>query len=189
MSIQMIRQVRSCIASDDRLSPVDKLILLEYAWNTPEHGAPRAIRFKTYARALGLHRGNIRDRVRQLTDWGYFEEVAVIVKAGARLAGGWSATPTPEKGGDGQRPLGGRSATPKGDGERPPLKEKDKKKEPAALNLDFQVKKLTAFQRSSLLSGKPFLIGGQLVGPSSPEAASLLSALRAEDAEKGSSHV
>ena len=69
MSIQMIRKVRECIATDQRLSPVDKLILLEYAWNTPEHGAPRQIRYKTYARALGLHRENLRARVRQLTEW------------------------------------------------------------------------------------------------------------------------
>jgi hypothetical protein len=51
-------------------------------------------------------------------------------------------------------------------------------KEPAALNLDFQVEKLTAFQRSSLLSGKPCLIGGVLVASSSPQASKLLVALK-----------
>jgi hypothetical protein len=180
----MIRIVRECIANDQRLSPVDKLILLEYAWNTPEHGAPRAIRFKTYARSLGLDRGNIRDRVRQLSDWGYFVEVAVIVKAGALLQGGWSATPPVKTGGVGEQPPRGGSATPKGVGGPPPLKEKDKKKGPAALNLDFQLKNLTAFQRSSLFAGKPCLIGGVLTSPSCPQTMKLVSALRAgQDAE------
>jgi len=59
-----------------------------------------------------------------------------------------------------------------------PYKDKQKQIEPAALNLDFEVKNLSAFQRSALLSGKPCLVGGALVPPSSPEAASLCAALR-----------
>ena len=72
----------------------------------------------------------------------------------------------------------GVESRPKRGGKSGPLYKTKTKKGPAALNLDSQLEKLTAFQRSSLLSGKPFLIGGALVAPSSPEASKLLAALK-----------
>lgn len=202
MSIQMIRKVRDCISTDQRLTPVDKLILLEYAWNTPEHGAPRQIRYKTYARALGLHRENLRARVRQLTDWGYFEEVAVVVKAGALLQGGWSATPQAKSGGVGEQPLGGRSATPLGGGEQPPLKEKDKKKAgehvfkrspalraPVARPMGGgsalpSLSDLTGYQRTCLYGDNDLSLGnGHFLKRDNPVYQRLQQALRSQDAE------
>lgn len=76
---------------------------------------------------------------------------------------------------------------PTGGAKTAPLEQTIYNKGPAALDMDF--KRVTAFQRSSLLAGRSVVIAGQLVEPASPQAASLLAALRSEDAEKGSSHV
>ena len=66
---------------------------------------------------------------------------------------------------------------PTGGAKTAPLEQTISNKGPAALNMDLE--KVTPFQRSQLLAGRPVLVGGQLVAPATPEAESLCAALRA----------
>jgi len=180
MSYQMIKTVKEAIASDKELTPVDKLILLEFAWRTPEHGAPQVVRFKTYATALGLSRNGVRKRMRVLTDRGYFEETAVVVSCGAKLLQGVTQSPPkPKSGGVTQLPRRGYSVTPKGVTQGPPLKEKEKKKEPTALNLDD----LGRYAVSCLWAGNPVTCSdGSKLQPNDPRYKELQCQLQKERA-------
>jgi len=94
MSFDAIKAVKAAFQSDKRLYPVDKVILMEWAWNTPEHGSAPVIRFKTYARNLGLSVGGVRKSVLRLLALKYLKAVAVQVVAGSALKEGAPRAPS-----------------------------------------------------------------------------------------------
>jgi len=147
MSATAVIKAFQAIEADSRLTNVDKLVLLRYAWKTPEHGAPRSIRFKTYARELNCCPKTIKKTVFKLIGYGYLKAVSVQVVDGPSLeqfcqtpprASGQNTVkggPTPPskvKSKGGSRPPTGGCHTPFTGGARPPLtKQKEKESEVA----------------------------------------------------------
>jgi len=187
MSYPMIEKVREAFRTDQALNPVDKMVLHEYAWRTPEHSAPRAIRYKTYARDLGLSVNGVKKAVRHLIELGYLSEIAVVVAPGAKLEGAHKVTPKAASGGDHPVTPGGSPSDPQRDHPVTPIKIKRKKegatrKSGAAstgrndaplpcegAGASLSLSDLTGFQRTCLAAGNSlYLKGGQTLLASDP---------------------
>jgi len=138
MTAKAVISAFQAIEADSRLTNVDKLVLLRYAWKTPESGVPRIIRFKAFARELNCCPKIIKKSVFKLIGYGYLRAISIQVKDGPALK---RACPTPQpavsargRGGPtpplnegGPTPPQGGSYTPPKGGPTPPLTNKKKK--------------------------------------------------------------
>jgi len=176
MSAELMVKAFEISASDDRLTPADKLVLLRWAWKTRDAATPYEIKFRTVARELGLSRNGVKACVRRLTEYGYLMAVSVNVVAGAVFQTGHAVTPADNgKGGHAVTPDGSRSDPQKGRTVTP-IKKKREKKGPAALNF----LELGRYQRACLRSGNGVIVAGQYLRPDDAEFRRLAELLRNE---------
>lgn len=182
MSVEFMQKAFEISASDKRLTPADKLVLLRWAWKTRDAATPYEIKFRTVARELGLSRNGVRACVGRLVACGYLSPVSVQVVAGPAFQLGETghtvtrqaarrAGHTVTRGGSHSDPQKGHTVTP--------FKKKEVKEGPAALNLDD----LSKYALACLRSGQPVPIaGGRQVKPSDAAYGGLLDLLRRDRA-------
>ena len=208
MSAPKIMQVREACKADPKLNAVDKLILWEWAWNTPEHVAPRPIRFKTYARNLGLSVNGVKKAVLHLIALGYLTPIAVQVVDGPKLSRGSPSDPLPKTQGDHPVTPGGSPSDPQRDHPVTPIKRKKIKSAAASASASKGAKPsaakdrrsappaaaaavappsavvavdpatLTRFQRAQVLADRSVAVAGVLIEPGSPQMETLRLSLR-----------
>jgi len=179
MSVEFMQKAFEISASDKRLTPADKLVLLRWAWKTRDAATPYEIKFRTVARELGLDRNTVRASVGRLVACGYLSSVSVKVVAGPAFQcaeGGASLTPQAKKGGVRHSPVGGCATHPQKGEPLTPFKKKKIKEGPAALNLSF----LGRYGLSCLREGKPLVVDGVTYETQSVEYRRLLDQLRQE---------
>ena len=82
----MMIQAMTALETDSSLENSDKLVLIRWAWKCREGCPPSIIRYKTYARELGLAVNTIKASVKRLTQAGYFVEIATTVSNGPKMA-------------------------------------------------------------------------------------------------------
>jgi len=155
MSASAVIRVKAHFQTDRDLNPVDKLVLLHWAWGSRDGEAPAVIRFKRYARELGLSVNGVKKAVGHLIQLGYFEAVAVQVRVTAKLRGDHTVTPKAETRGDHSVTPVGSPSDPQRDHPVTPFKEKEVKKGPPAVSLDFE--KMTAWRLNALITGSETL--------------------------------
>lgn len=131
MSAELMQKAFEISASDKRLTPADKLVLIRWAWRSIDASKPYEIKFKTVARELGLSRNAVKSSVGRLIACGYLMPVAVKVVAGQAFQtreGGQRLTPRSEaKGGQRVTPGGSVSDPQRGQSVTPIKKKKEKR--------------------------------------------------------------
>ena len=166
MSAELMIKAFEISEADARLTPVDKLVLLRWAWKTADASKPYEIRFRTVARDLGVSRNAVKASVRRLSECGYLMAVSIKVVAGPafqQAETGQSVTrattchtgQSVTRDGSLSDPLKGHSVTR--------LQRKKKKEEPSAVSLD----QLSDFQKRCIRSDQSVMIGGEVVSPNS----------------------
>lgn len=210
MSTEAMHAAWEAAETDQRLSTLERLILVRVAWRTPP-GGDYEIRFKTMARECGASRNGVKAAVRNLERYGYFTAVAVTVRMGPRLlnrraAGGHSMTPEPKaKGGQPVTP-GGSASDPQRGQSVTPIKRKREKEgaqpraaagrrsppdgggvQPSPMRTGGacaaagDVSALTALQADHIRRGASVVVGGEVVPAFSARMAQLQAALRVAD--------
>lgn len=131
MSAEMMQKAFEVSASDKRLTPADKLVLLRWAWRTIDPASPYEIKFRTVARELGLSRNAVKASVRRLCDCGYLMPVSVKVVAGSAFQvreGGQAVTPCAKSAGGQSVTRGGSASDPQKGQPVTPFKKKREKR-------------------------------------------------------------
>jgi len=199
MSAELMQKAFEISASDPKLTPVDKLVLLRWAWRTVDPSRPYEIRFKTVARELGLSRNAVKASVARLIAQGYLMAVAVKVVAGQAFQtreGGQPVTPRRERqGGQPVTPGGSVSDPQRGQSVTPIKKKKEKRR---AKGDDKALAKprrslhecsggawpasveLSAFQRAQIAKGGSVLVDGAVLVATDARYAQLVAKLRTE---------
>jgi len=85
MSAERMIAAYQAIESDPKLTNIDKLVLLRWAWKTPEGNTPKTIAVKTYARELHCCPKAIRKSVARLMYFGYIKFLRIQAQDGAAL--------------------------------------------------------------------------------------------------------
>jgi len=136
MSKEKMFSAWDAIEHDARLTNLDKLVLLRWAWKTHENGETVVIRFKSFARDLHACPKAVKKSVLKLAGYGLLKLVSVQAKAGKNLEKGGVRPPSVQKQGVVSDPPRGGSRTPSKGGVRPPLPNKYiKRSEPAPSDL------------------------------------------------------
>ena len=183
MSVEMMTAAMSANETDDRLTTLEKLVLVHVAWRTIP-GRDYEIRFRTLARATGSSRNGVKAAVRNLESYGYFTAVAVKVRPGPALVngpakGGQSVTPIPEtkggqsvtRGGSVSDPQKGQSVTPykrkdiKGGAKSSLGVPTDRRRSPLECGGVDLLRSLSKFQREQLRQGQKVLVQGSWLLP------------------------
>ena len=114
MSTEHLIKAWDGIKNDPDLTNCEKLVLLRWAWKS-RAGAPAVVRYKTYARELGMSVNGVKQCVRGLIAKGYLSEIAVVVTGGEKMQ------VTEKQGGDHPVTPGGSPSDPQRDHPVTPL--------------------------------------------------------------------
>lgn len=206
MSADMLISVWEAVETDSRLTTLDKLILVRWAWKC-RPGVPHEIKYRTMARDVSASRNAVKASVRRLISFGYLFEVSVKVLPGPALLSKGGQPVTPEstchtgqpvtRDGSVSDPEKGQSVTPlqtkdKKNGRAPvsrrsasllaktnPLRINLERSEARSVALDA-LASLSAFQRSEIERGASVIIGGDLLtGADLETARAMLRKIRA----------
>lgn len=191
MSAEMMIAAMEIVETDDRLSTLEKLVLIRFAWKS-RPGRDYEIRFATMARELNASRNGIKKAVNNLIAYGYLYSVSVKVRPGPRLQSlDWSPSdhatirhtghpvtsppsPSDQKTG---HPVTSYQTKNKNYGALSPNNPLRKNLETAAArrNVESKVRNLSAYQKSAIRDGKPVLLdGGYLTGSDLDEVRAIL---------------
>lgn len=144
MSACAVIRVKELWKTDAKLNLLDKLVMFHWAWEQREQAAPTVIRFKTYARELGVSVNGVKKAVLHLIELRYLEPIAVQVRPSRKLVGDHPVTPPSEVRGDHPVIPGGSPSDPQRDHPVTPFKERNKKKGPAAAFLNVSKEPVSA---------------------------------------------
>ena len=172
MSAQLMQKAWQIAEDDRRLSAVDLVVLLKWAWKSIDGATPYEIKYRTVARETGRSRNAVKASVRRLVEFGYLRDVSVKVVAGHMFQ-------TAEKGSVIDPPAEkqtGQPVTPPGSVSDPqrgqsvtPIKKKKEKRRASACARAVNVAELSEFQRSRLRDGKSVVVDGVLLAPGTVE--------------------
>jgi len=185
MSAEFMQRAFEISASDGRLTPADKLVLIRWAWKTRGPSSPYEIKFRTVARELGLSRNAVKASVGRLVACGYLLTVSVKVVAGAAFQlseAGQSVTPQSECEGGQPVTRGGSVSDPQKGQSVTPFKKKrykrgrDVSSGPSSVAPDPS--SLTPFQRSQLLADRSLVVEGELLQAGTPRFQAWVQAVR-----------